>query len=248
MAKQNERGVIAETYQELQGLGVLQKARDSVPLPPALICQHHEMRASVRKTALLNLSDLLSRAVDDLVHDRIGPASVKMSWASGFHRILSWLSTLPHVLPGPSRCHVRDVSRNIRVSDSPAFKEFMANLVRFDNEFRFATSRHPTFPIDAIQARSTDDATLRLVKAILKCNHEATLWEENLSELGCSGETAAFDQFVSSTLIREAVFQPTLAGDTYFTQFRRSTRSPRPFVPKSPISWKRRLSKFDTIA
>jgi tryptophan 2,3-dioxygenase len=218
MAKQNDRGIIAESYHELQGLGLLKEARDAIALPNASTISTLRCVLQCAEIALLNLSDLMSRAADDMAYGRIDRASTRLSWAIGFHRILSWLSALPHATGLP--LGGEHAVSTLCMRESPAFREFLGNLLRFDNEFRLTTCRQPTFPLGAIENRSVDDSSLRLVKAILLCNHEATLWEENLSQLCLPREILPFDKFVSSPLLREAVIQPTLLGDTYFTQFR----------------------------
>ena len=58
----NDRGVIAENYHELQGLGVLAAARRSHPLPKA--SAESTLRAVFQavEIALLNLADVVGRA------------------------------------------------------------------------------------------------------------------------------------------------------------------------------------------
>ena len=67
----NERGVIAESYHELQGLATLAAARATYPLPKA--SPESTLRAifQAAEIALLNLADLLARATGDLRRGRM---------------------------------------------------------------------------------------------------------------------------------------------------------------------------------
>src|SRR5258708_7758018 len=94
----NERGIIAENYHDLQGLGVLEAARQSYPLPKA--SGESTLRAvfQAAEIALLNLADVIARATADLDRKQFTNSTVKLFWARGFHRLLARLSMLPHEL------------------------------------------------------------------------------------------------------------------------------------------------------
>ena len=51
-------------------------------------------------------------------------------------------------------------------------------------------------------------------------NHETTIWEANLAEVGVPIEIGSYAEFVIPDRIRACVYDRVLNGDTYFTQFR----------------------------
>jgi hypothetical protein len=129
MAVYNDRGIIAENYYDLQGLGVLDAARDSVPLPTGSL--ESALRAVLQavEIAILNLVDLLSRAVRDLEEERYKTAALKILWARGFHRVLSRLSLIPQQLGG---VNTGDQACVLHLADSPALGDYMDHLKKFD--------------------------------------------------------------------------------------------------------------------
>src|SRR5262245_60309177 len=126
----NERGIIAESYYDLQGLAVLKKARERYALPKA--SPESTLRAVFQcvDIVLLNLANILERAAGDLERSVIKDASVKMLWARGFQRLLSRLSLIPHQLGFLIEQQTKHGV--LRVSDSPAFHEYVEALRAFD--------------------------------------------------------------------------------------------------------------------
>jgi tryptophan 2,3-dioxygenase len=212
----NSRGVIAENYYDLQGLGILRMARDEHPVEKA------SSRSSVRaiyqavELALLNLADITARAAADLGEGTTGASLVKMYWARGFHRVLLRLSVLPHHLGLP----LADDNARLRICESPGFEEYRAALDRFDAALARRLDSGE-LQLDSVLAhRSLDDVDLALLHVARICNHESTIWEHNLSELRVPPPVRSYADFVVASRMREAVYDRVLTGDTYFTQFR----------------------------
>lgn len=214
----NARGIIAENYHDLQGLGVLSRARDEHPIDRAT--PRSTLRAVYQavEIGLLNLADITVRASSDLDDGRNGRALVKMHWARGFHRVLLRLSTLPHLLGLP--LPTQDTTGRLRVSESPAFREYLSALHRLDHTLD-ARVDSGELPLDEVlAAQSIDSVELALVHVTRICNHESTIWEHNLAELRIPAPAESWDDFVVAGTMREAVYDRVLTGDTYFTQFR----------------------------
>jgi tryptophan 2,3-dioxygenase len=213
----NSRGVIAENYYDLQGLGILRTAREEHPVEKA------SARSSLRaiyqavELGLLNLADITARAAADLADGPIGASLVKMYWARGFHRVLLRLSVLPHHLGFPLPA---DDGTALQIRESPAFAEYAAALRAFDA----AVARRldsGELQLDTLLAhRSLDDVELALLHVARICNHESTIWEHNLSDVRVPSPVRSYADFVVAGRMREAVYDRVLKGDTYFTQFR----------------------------
>lgn len=217
-AVHNEKGVIADNYHELQGLGVLDLARRTYPLPKA--SGESLLRAIFQcaEIALLNLADVTGRATDDIGEGKIGPASVKLSWARGFHRLLTRLSMVPQslgvVIPSEESKGV------LSIQASPAFAEYVESLNRFDHSALALIRSGALDAGAAISERSLDSPEFQLLHLARVCNHEATIWEQRLREVRIPAPVPSYKEFVVSATIRDAVYDHVLKGDTYFTQFR----------------------------
>jgi tryptophan 2,3-dioxygenase len=218
MAAYNDRGVIAENYYDLQGLGVLDAARAANPLPKASPESTLRTLFQAVEIALLNLADVMGRAAADVERGAPGSATVKLFWARGFHRILVCLSLMPQQLAlsadgdGPRRV--------LRVRESPAFDEYLQVLGRFDRGVlhRIASGDLPFET--ALADRSLDSAEFNLIHLARICNHESTIWERNLAEVCVPAAVPSYAEFVVAGSMRDAVYERVLTGDTYFTQFR----------------------------
>jgi tryptophan 2,3-dioxygenase len=214
----NERGVIAENYYDLQGLGVLDAAREVYPLPKAT--GESTLRAVFQSVeiALVNLNDIMGRATADLERGAIGSATVKMFWARGFHRVLTRLSLLPLQLAFMYEDY--DSDGVLRIKDSPGFTNYLETLLRFDQVMR-QLIKSGDFQMDtALAEKSLESAEFNLVHLIRLCNHESTIWERNLAEVHVPAPVPSYAEFVVAQGMRDAVYDRVLKGDTYFTQFR----------------------------
>ena len=214
----NERGVIAEHYRDLQGLPVLDAARCAYPLAKASAASTVRAVLQAVEIAILNLSDVMRRALADVEEGSIERASVKVCWARGFHRVLLRLSMMPQQL-GLVRAPVEAASR-LDISESPAFEEYVGVLAQFD---RALLDRIDTGSLDVeglLADASLDNPLFVLLHLSRVSNHESTIWELNLADVPVAAIVPSYQQFVVTAGMRDAVYDRVLKGDTYFTQFR----------------------------
>jgi hypothetical protein len=212
----NTRGIIAENYSDLQGLGVLEAARNSYPLPKG---SGESLVRAIFQSAeigLLNLADTTVRATADLEDGRIGRAVVKLAWARGFHRVLVRLSAAPHAGTVISR----PGGGLLRIHDSPAFEEYMEAVRKFDEKMIRSIRSGAIDAETALAERSFGSIDYQLVHLAKVCNHESTIWEQRLREVPVPVPVASYREFVVSAKVRDAVYDRVLTGDTFFTQFR----------------------------
>jgi hypothetical protein len=209
MTLRNRRGVIAATYDELQSVPGLRAAREARSLAKA--SPESSVRAVLQaaEIALLNLVDLQGRAAADVDQRAYGTASVKLSWAGGFHRVLLMLGIVVQ------RFGRRVRGTTLHVGDSPAFLRFLETLQTFD---RSVAARD--LPIrDLLADDSFDRAECRLLHLARMQAHEATIWEAAFGAVRV-GEDASYDEYVAAEELRKAVEEMRLEDDTFFTQFR----------------------------
>jgi hypothetical protein len=217
MSYYNSRGVIAQQYSELQAIPVLEKARQKYPLAAA--SPQSTLRAVFQavEIGLLNLEDLLSRAASDLGRQHFGAAAVKMSWACGFHRVLVKLSVLPQQL---GVAGASNETGTLRLSDSPALLLYLEALRRLDATLARCVSSSELDLEKLLAEDSLDCNELRLLHLARLCNHQTTVWESNLAEVRVPIAVPSYEDFVVAPVMREAVYDRVLEGDTFFTQFR----------------------------
>lgn len=213
----NEHGIIAEQYSFLQALHILEQAKAKYPLPKGSVESVIRVILQATEIALLNMSDLMARMTEDIKHRQFGAAEVKMSWLRGIHYLMVQLSIIPQQIGIMSE---HSESSRLSIISSPAYKEYFEHLKRFDVELsRYIQSGE--IPIESIIATQTLDNTfLHFIHLIRVCNHETTIWEYNLQELAVPIAVASYEEFVVSDLMRDAVYDTTLQGDTYYLQFR----------------------------
>ena len=216
----NKRGVIAGYYAELQGIPVLEAARERYPLPMASM--ESTLRAIFQSVdlALLNIADLIGRATSDLKRKEggVAPALVKISWAHGFHRVLIRLSMMPHQLALP--CDVKEAKGLLRIADSPAFKAYVDVLQAYDQTLLQQIESGELSVEPLLLAHSLDSNQLNLIHLSRIMNHDTTVWEQNLAEVLCPVEVPSYETFVVSQGMYDTVYDRVLKGDSYFTQFR----------------------------
>ncbi len=214
----NERGVIAEQYRDLQGLPVLDAARQAYPLPNASAASTMQAVFQAVEIAILNLSDVLRRAVSDLEESSIARAAVKVSWARGFHRVLLRLSTMPSQFG--LVCAGSAAQGRLHISESPAFNEYLAVLADFDAAV-LAHVDAGTLDLPGVLAdASLDNPLFTFIHLSRVSNHDSTIWETNLADVPVSAVVPSYERFVVTQGLRDAVYDRVLTGDTYFTQFR----------------------------
>lgn len=214
----NERGIIAENYYDLQGLGVLDMAREAYQLPKAT--GESTLRAVFQSVeiALVNLNDILGRAINDLENGPKESATVKMFWARGFHRVLTRLSMIPSQLGVV--CRPNNGGGVLRIHDSLAFAEYLKTLTDFDQVVMKQAESSKLRIANSLAEGSLDDSEFNLIHLARLCNHESTIWERNLAEVHVPAPIPSYEEFVVARHMRDAVYERVLKGDTYFTQFR----------------------------
>jgi hypothetical protein len=215
---ENERGVIAESYDELQGVAVLRDAR-SAPLP--LASWDSSVRAILQsvEVALLNVADLLERAARDLDSNRPVEAAAKLAWVRGFHTVLVQLSLCPLQLHLGSVPDGPDAP-TLQLADSPALQSFLDALRHFDGEVLRAGDTGTLALESTLATGALGDPSYTVLHLARIADHESSVWEENLSSVPVEVAPTSYADFIAADILREAVHGLTLRGDTFFTQFR----------------------------
>jgi hypothetical protein len=215
---ENERGVVAQTYHELQAIHVLERAAQKHPLAKA--SPESAIRAVFQgaEIALLNINDLLCRATGDLNEMNLGAAVTKLSWARGFHRVLVRLSSIPYELS--DQVADRGSHSRLGIAMSPAYQAFLESVQTIEVAINRQIETGQCDLEQVIADESLDSEWFRIVHALRTMFHEHQVWAENLAEVTVPCDVTSFEEFVVTDLMTEAVYDTTLKGDTYFMQFR----------------------------
>jgi hypothetical protein len=215
----NERGVIAETYGELQSLGLLDKARSARYVEKASAESLLRTVLQAAEVALYNMADLLRRARLDATAADIEACTTKFAWVRGFQRVLVRLSHVARDF-STSRSREEGATSPLRLAASPAFQDYLRALKRFDRALTRCIARGDLDVANALSAASWTDTEFSLIHLIRIGNHESEMWERNFLATAVPSWPDGYAEYVASSTLREAVFEHVLFGDTYFTQFR----------------------------
>ncbi|HUA62662.1 MAG TPA: hypothetical protein VML19_28155 [Verrucomicrobiae bacterium] len=207
-------GPIAVSYDELQGLPFLRKAR---PFDDISRASPESILRTVYQCAdlvLFNLADLMGRAAAEVSAGRFGAAMVKLAWSRSFHGVLTKLSLLPLGF-----APVAPKGKTVSIADSPALAEFLGSLRRFDSVLRGSIESGGIDPRQLLRTKSLDDSSLQLIRLATICRHEATIWESHLNRsLLWTG--VGYQQAIAPGLLRQAVYCSVLDVDNFLLQFR----------------------------
>ena len=218
-AAHNERGVIADTYQELQAIPLLEQARQASSVEKASADSLLRTVLQAVEIALYNMADLLRRAKVDAEEDDLAGCMTKLAWLRGFQRVLVRLSLVARD-QALFRSLSKDETRMLPFAESPGFREYLAALKSFDRTVRRAIDDGRLDPFGVLDADSLASIEFSVLHLARVGNHESQMWERNLLATPAPAALGDYGEFVAAPVLRHAVFERVLRGDTYFTQFR----------------------------
>jgi len=217
----NEKGPIAETYNELQSLQILKEIKQETSYPDA---SYQSLLASILQSveiALINLADLQSLAIQDLYNNDFGSLVTRLRWICSFHSLLIDLSLVPKQI-GFENSVVYSI---IHISESKALARFFKQLKKFDSIFINYFANNPE-AIDkrslknSIANHSFEDPLSTIIHLIRVNNHEAYTWLNNLESIPIPLPNTNYEKFIRGKEISNMVKDRQLKGDTFFQQFR----------------------------
>jgi hypothetical protein len=213
---ENQLGKIAPTYDELQGLKHLRKARDWAG--PAT--RESALRSILQavEVALANIADLAGRAAQNVSTNDIGAAGVKLGWILSFHRLLTKLTGMasepPLRLPGGI------ASPPFTTFSSPACSEFIAAVKLLDTAL-FAHIERKQISLEELLAReSLDNDEMRLLHLLRVSAHETAIWNSQLAQFAGLEISETLDSWIRAADLRAMIRDTKLKGDTFYMQFR----------------------------
>lgn len=215
---ENELGPIARSYAELQGLGILRQAREESPMGTASSSTTLRAILQTVEVALWNLVDLVDRSTTEVHAGPLGRAVTHWNWITGFHQVLVTVGLTYRrlALPVSNRAE-RSV---LDLQASPALGAYRDALERFDAAILIRECHGQLDIRQTLASRSLDDNSFRLLHYARLSAQQSLIWEELLASVPLDLADRTYDEVVQPALIRAAVFERHLKGDTYFTQFR----------------------------
>lgn len=213
----NQLGPIAASYDELQSIDLLKRAKAASTFPP------HSRTSALRavlqsvELVLLNLTDLGHRTVDDLKANQIAGAAVKSAWSAGLHRLCTQLSS---IATGVAAERVRQDAERVRFEDSPALAAYVESTEHLDAAAIDLLDTRGDEVRALIADASKEAPAVRFLHDLGVCYHEGIGWERTLKSIRMGDAPRDFPAFVASDILHAAVRDLKLEGDTYFMQFR----------------------------
>jgi hypothetical protein len=215
----NRRGVIAEHYHELQSLGLIDAARTARSQEPASEESLIRTLLQSAEIALYNMGDLLQRASGDLDEQRFEGCATKLAWSRGFHRVLTQIGATMGTYVAWRALARPDPPHRLRLADSPALAEYREAQVRFDGALRRWWDTSEDAPEHILATAPLPSPRFLVLHLARIANHESTIWERPLLAVALA-QPEPYDEFTASAILRGAVHEHELIGDTYFMQFR----------------------------
>ena len=216
----NGRGVIAEHYHDLQSLGLIERARAERSVAPATPESLVRTLLQAAELALYNATDVLERAGDDLCSERWESCATKLAWARGFHRVLLRLSLVCERYSAYAQLRGLGLNTPGRINESPAGKAYFDAAIGFGRRLEGCMRSVQIDPLEALANDGLSSPRFAILHLARIISHDSAIWERNL--LASAGPPTDMDYgaFTASAVLREAVYEHDLVGDTYFTQFR----------------------------
>ena len=163
------------------------------------------------------MTDLTTRATDDLTARRLDRAATKFAWVYGFHCVLTQLALFPQRFGLLNRDD--NSSSPLRIADSLAFREYVYRLRLFDSRFREAVCPEQAGLEAVLGNHSLNTLDYRLCKLVLLGDHQAVVWEHQLAELWLNSSPTSRRSLLLRTCCAGRL-ATTLSGDTFYMQFR----------------------------
>lgn len=210
----NQAGPIAESYEKLQAVHLLLELRSKSDIPLSTTPSAIQTVLQASEIAIINLTDLQNRASEDILNGRLGAAVEKLPWINGFHDILISLSQMPHLFDREQEISTGTIS----VSNSLAFTDFLGSSKKLDAS---VLGKIPANEIEeALRTGGLSNLTYNLLHNLRLAHEKNNIWARNLNAIPFPSRHLPYENTVNSRLLKSAVYDTNLAGDTFYTQFR----------------------------
>lgn len=214
MENRNSKGPIAGSYADLQGLPNLERAAKSYLTEKSSFWSLIKVLLQTTEVGTQNLNDLLRRLINDLNYNLLERAAIKLGWIKDINHLLIRINNLSDLIlndvlyDGCSSSFPIDSQTKLESS----FKELDVSLQQYIR----------TNSIDLIEVLETQNLTngfYRFLHDYRILAYELTLWSKNLQKYRIPADST-YSEFIGLKHITAAVNEPSLTGDTFFTQFR----------------------------
>ncbi len=212
----NEKGVIAESYADLQSISALEKAQESFPTKKASQISSFKAILQSIEIGILNISDLLQRITTDVENNEIGKTVVKTGWYKDFNFLLNQLTNCLSLIS------VLSLTKNqsIDLSQISSIRKFAKILKSFDKKFLNYVKTQNIDLKEVIGNHSLNNNLTQLIHYSRISNLEIAIWEKSLSKTFSPIDIIDYETFTGAKFLHKAVNGVKLEGDTFFTQFR----------------------------
>lgn len=210
----NSKGVIAETYHELQALGILEKASTIYQIKK--VSSWALIKAILQGTEICiqNLNELLQRIINDLNNRKIDKVAIKTAWFKDLNYLLVKLTNTIHLLINEE---LKKPSQNSLQMSSVTKLERM--LKKADSAIRQYIKSGNILQETFLEKENLNNDFYKFLHDYRIIVYEITIWNKNINSFSIPSDTT-YETFIGLELVTKAVNEPKLKGDTFFTQFR----------------------------
>ncbi|MEZ0542536.1 hypothetical protein [Fibrella arboris] len=211
---ENRKGIIAESYTDLQALPDLERASKSYVTgkdsPWSLI----KILLQSLEISIQNLNDLFERIIFDLNNNKLGKAVIKLGWIKDINNLTMQISSLVNMLYGNS---ITESSQSLSTTSSQILLN--STYEDFDVAINGYLKRKSINLFKLLETKMLNNDLYIFFHYYRIISHELVIWNENMQKYSIPINTN-YDEFVGLSDITHAVDYPKLKGDTFFKQFR----------------------------
>ncbi|MEM6347922.1 MAG: hypothetical protein AAF927_28795 [Bacteroidota bacterium] len=220
MKKRNAKGVIADSYHELQSLDTIFGARNSriftdedPSIDSAIITL-----LQAAEIVLNNLNDLTKRAGKDLKENKINKLSSKIKWIKSFNLLLLHITSAIENLSSYNR--LLGANNQISVYASPSIHQYKSAYISLEKGFDYwVFDLNNEAKLDQFLYEKKNKKSSQIIKDFRDYSFWTKKWEKNLATIYLNID-GNYQELVQNQILELGVKKIELSGDTYFKQFR----------------------------
>ncbi|WP_394392581.1 hypothetical protein [Shewanella woodyi] len=217
----NALGKIAESYDELHNISVIQQAKNYYQLPLGSYNSTIKAIFQSAEVALQNLIRLTRLASCKIAQDDINSAMKYVKWSRGFHQLLESLGSAAFNIQTffPAQCVQR--TARLSIKDSPTLKEYVCVVSEFESIFeaKFLSKTEKNNLLNTIGLTSHEDVVYSIVHSLRILVHDAVKWESDLTDVMVEPGLPPYNDLVATELLKTAIDTANLEAETYYPMF-----------------------------
>ncbi len=212
-------GPIAESYDQLHRIDLLAEAIAGRGVPQASYVSAACAVLQASEVCLLNLARMVGRTSTAVRRGDVIAASIDVQWMGGFHRLMRGLGQSMFAVRSTFGVDASRLAARASISDTPGYGAFLSGLEELEDRLKadVLDGRGPEVRA-TLATRHLDDELFRVLHGLRIGYHDATKWENDLSDVALPADVDV-EELLSSPLLAQAVAATELSPDTFHGEF-----------------------------